>query len=283
MSHQIVPPPAPQPAQFIPAPPARGNGMATAGFVLAIIGVVLCLIPIVNNVAFALALLGLVFGIIGLVRTSKGAPRKGLAIAAIVLSVVAGIGVIASQSLYGKVIDEVSDQLDDTPTAAIDTTSAAEDSAADAAAEEPAPADAAEAAAGTRENPYPAGTVISNEDWDLTIGAAHEGWSEIHSDFEFAPAPPEGKEFWLVPISGTYKGAEPATPWTDMTFAFVGDDGHTYDTGECISAPNHFFEVPELYTGATFEANACVTVPAGASGLFAVTVGWFSDPLFFTK
>ncbi len=103
------------PGGYAPQPQAhgRGNAMAITGFVIAVVALVLCFIPIINNFAFFLAVVGLVFGIIGLVRTRKGAPRKGLAIAAIVLSVLAGAGVLISQAIYGAMADSVSDSLDD--------------------------------------------------------------------------------------------------------------------------------------------------------------------------
>ena len=45
----------------------NSSGLATAGMVLGIIGVVLSFIPIINNIAFFFFLLALIFGIIGIV------------------------------------------------------------------------------------------------------------------------------------------------------------------------------------------------------------------------
>lgn len=281
MSDQLTPSPAFAPA---PAPaPARSNGLATAGFVLALIGVVLCLVPIVNNAAFLLAGLGLVLGIIGLVRARRGAHKKGLAIAAIVLAVVGGIGVIASQSFYGKVIDEVADELDDTPTAAPTPADDAEPAAdAEAPAEEPVDEPAA-TAQGTRDNPFPAGTLVSNDDWDVTVGTPHEAWAEIKAANQFNSAPADGTEYWIVPLSGTFKGTEATAPWVDLSVQFVGDDAVTYDDTTCGVTPAPLTDVGELYAGAQFTGNACVVVPAGAPGLFTLQIGWFTDPVFFTK
>jgi len=87
--------------------------MAITGFVIAVAALLLCFLPIINNFAFFLAFVGLVFGIIGLVRTRKGAPRQGLAVAAIIVSVVSGAGVLVSQAVYGAMADSVSESLDD--------------------------------------------------------------------------------------------------------------------------------------------------------------------------
>ena len=64
-------------ADTAPAPYAatESNGMALAGFIL----------------SFFVPLLGLIFGIIGLKRANNGADRRGLAIAAIVISIVSWV------------------------------------------------------------------------------------------------------------------------------------------------------------------------------------------------
>lgn len=109
----IAPQPVPQPAPS-PAMANQGNAMAITGFTLASVALLLCLIPIVNNFAAVLAILGFVFGIIGIVRArSRRRPYRGLAIAAVVVAVTAFVGVIASQAFYSSAIDEVSEALDE--------------------------------------------------------------------------------------------------------------------------------------------------------------------------
>lgn len=56
----------------------QGNGMGVAGFVLALLGLLLCWVPILD---WILWLLGLIFSIIGMFK-----PKKGLAIAGLVIS-----------------------------------------------------------------------------------------------------------------------------------------------------------------------------------------------------
>jgi len=65
------------------------NGLAVAGFVLALLGAVTSFIPIVNLGGDFLAFLGLIFGVIGLVQSGKKGVGKGLSIAAIILAVAA--------------------------------------------------------------------------------------------------------------------------------------------------------------------------------------------------
>ncbi|MFD7310671.1 FxLYD domain-containing protein [Promicromonospora sp. NPDC059942] len=72
------------------------------------------MIPIINNFAAILAVLALIFGIVGLVRTRRGRSHyRGLAISAIIISVVATGGVFASQAFYVSTIDAVSEGVDE--------------------------------------------------------------------------------------------------------------------------------------------------------------------------
>lgn len=68
----------------------QGNGLGTAGFVLAIIGVFLSWVPFIGQIIW---LLGAVFSVVGLFK-----PNKGLAIAGTVISF---IGLIIIMSLLG--------------------------------------------------------------------------------------------------------------------------------------------------------------------------------------
>lgn len=87
---------------------SKGSGLAVAGLVLAIIGLLLSAIPIINNFAAVLAVLGLIFGIIGAVKSKRS---KATATVAIILSVIALIIVIASQAFYGHAVDQVGQEI----------------------------------------------------------------------------------------------------------------------------------------------------------------------------
>lgn len=85
------------------------SASSMTGLILGIIGLLLSAVPIINNFAAVLAIAGLILGIIGLVGTKKGKRRgKGLAITAIILSVLAFVIVLASQALYSSAINSVS-------------------------------------------------------------------------------------------------------------------------------------------------------------------------------
>ena len=92
----------------------RKSGLAIAGFIIAILAILGSAIPIFNNVSFFFAVVSLIFGIIGLVAIRKGKRvGQGLAIATIILSVVTFIVVVATQSFYGQVANEVSNSVNE--------------------------------------------------------------------------------------------------------------------------------------------------------------------------
>ncbi|GLZ50283.1 hypothetical protein Acsp06_64680 [Actinomycetospora sp. NBRC 106375] len=81
------------PAQY-PAPyaatvaPQASNGLATGGFVVALCGAVLSIIPFLGIVAWIVAPVGLILSIIGLTRSAQQGGR-GLAISGVVLGAAA--------------------------------------------------------------------------------------------------------------------------------------------------------------------------------------------------
>lgn len=71
----------------------KGNGMGVAGFVLALLALLFCWIPVLN---WILWILGVVFSAIGVFR-----PHKGLAITGLVISF---IGILSMLLFIGAVL-----------------------------------------------------------------------------------------------------------------------------------------------------------------------------------
>ena len=105
---RVDPPPLP-PSPALPAvlpatstpPPTTpvANGLATAGLVVGVLGVVLFWFP---GVGFILAILAVVFGALGIGRANLGAGGKGQAVAALVLGV---IGIILPLLVLSAILD----------------------------------------------------------------------------------------------------------------------------------------------------------------------------------
>jgi hypothetical protein len=101
---------APQPPYSSPGPgqssqqsfaPPPKNGMGTAALVLGILAIVLAFIPIVGFFSYPLAVLGIVFGLVGVSRAKKRhATNKGVAISGLIASVVGFVLVIISTVIY---------------------------------------------------------------------------------------------------------------------------------------------------------------------------------------
>lgn len=131
---------APQQNCFHQAPKPL-SGMAVASLVLGIIALLTSFLPIINNLSFILAALGLIFAIVGIVGTVRGKRRgKGLAIAALVVNVVSIVVVLATQSMFSTALDEATDQISSgTPTTIESSSSgdAAADAGSDASSDAP--------------------------------------------------------------------------------------------------------------------------------------------------
>ena len=85
--------------------PRGTSAMAIVGLVLGIFALISSWMPIVNNLSFIVALLGLVFSIIGIISASRGkSSGKGLAVAALVINVIACVIVLATQSMFAAAL-----------------------------------------------------------------------------------------------------------------------------------------------------------------------------------
>lgn len=87
--------------------PTGTSGSAIAALVLGVLALASSFIPIVNNLSFIFAIVGIILAIVGLVGINKGKKTgKGLAVAAAIVNVLAVVIVIATQSLYSAAIDK---------------------------------------------------------------------------------------------------------------------------------------------------------------------------------
>lgn len=81
------------------------SAAAIVGLVLGILAIVTSWIPIVNNLSGILAMVGLVFSIVGVVGTARGKKGgKGLAVAALVLNALSLVIVLGLQSAWSAAL-----------------------------------------------------------------------------------------------------------------------------------------------------------------------------------
>lgn len=87
------------------------SGLAVAGLVLGIVALATSFLPIINNISFFIALVGIVLSIIGIVGIRKGKNSgMGMGVAGLVLSIVACVAVLSSQAFYTAAIDSAVDE-----------------------------------------------------------------------------------------------------------------------------------------------------------------------------
>jgi len=96
-----------------PAQQPAKKGLAVAALVLGIIAILGCLIPVLNVVSIVLALLAIVLGAVAMRAARKGrAGGKGMALAGIILSVLAIIGAVLANVLFGAAVESISDSVE---------------------------------------------------------------------------------------------------------------------------------------------------------------------------
>lgn len=82
---------------------------AIIGLIVGIVALLGSWVPIFNNFAFILALVGLVFSIVGLVGVLRGKKSgKGLSIAAVIVCVLSCVVVLGTQSMFSAALDAAS-------------------------------------------------------------------------------------------------------------------------------------------------------------------------------
>lgn len=138
MSDTQVPPPAAPGGALPPAgspAPRTSNGLGVAALVLGIIALIFAFVPFANYVAIALALVGLILGVIGLVSKgrSKGLPLSGTIISgiALILSIIMVVVYAAAFAAVSKAVEDsagpsiTSPSSDATPSASNTSTASA--------------------------------------------------------------------------------------------------------------------------------------------------------------
>jgi hypothetical protein len=230
--------------------PRKGSGLAISALVLAAIAVLLCWVPVVNNFAAILAVVGLALGIPALISARRGKRTgSGLAVAGVILSALAFVGVLATQAFYSSVIDDVSDAIDNSaslPPASSDPTGDAE---ADVSAEAAV---------------LPLGQPAQLTEYTVTVDSVTTNANDIVAAENQFNDPPAG-QYVLVGLTVTYNGADEGDPWIDLSTEFIGTDARKYDESSCSAVtPDEGSDVPTLLAGGTASYRVCMDVPPTA-------------------
>lgn len=157
---------------------------------------------------------------------------------------------------------------EETTTAAEETTAAAEETTAETVAVEPS-----ESAVGTREAPLSVGTRITMGDYEVAItGVNKDATQQNLDDSEFNEAPPEGTQYVLVSMEGTYVGSDSGDPGIDLSWKILGSDNNTFDSSWTPdNAPADFYpsctldtmyDIGETFPDGNWTSNFCILMPS---------------------
>jgi hypothetical protein len=273
MSFTEQPAHAPDTGQHTPVPSAKGsNGLATAGFVLGLLGLLSSWIPVLNIVGIVLGVIGVVLAAVGLAKSKKVNAGRGLAIAGLVLGVLAVIIAVLINAVFVSAVDKA---VDETTNTSVDAPS---DSGDKAASDDEADSDAELGT--TRDNPAPLGSAISGGDWTVTINSV-----KTISEDSIGQTPAAGSTLLAINMTATYKGDDEqgATPWANVKF--VSADGTTIDStggSTLFMAENEFDSLKTVYNGASVKGDQLLEVPADSwqDGVLAVSPDMLSDDTF---
>jgi hypothetical protein len=274
MSHTEQPTQAPHAGQHAPVPEKGSNGLATAGFVLGLLGLLSSWIPFLNIVGIILGVIGAVLAAVGLAKSKKVNAGKGLAIAGLVLGALAVIIAVLINAVFVSAVDKA---VEETTSTSVEAPSDAGD---EAASDDEAAPDAELELGTTRDNPAPLGSAISGDDWTVKINSV----KTISKD-SIGQTPAAGSTLLAINMTATYNGDDEqgSTPWA--TVKFVSADGTTIDStsgSTLFMAENDFDSLKTVYNGASVKGDQLLEVPADnwRDGVLAVSPGILSDDTF---
>lgn len=267
-----------QPAPTPQAGPAKAsNGLATAGFVLGLLGLLGSFIPVLNIGAIVIGVVGAVLAAVGLAKAKKSGAGKGLAMSGLILGLLALIIGIVVNVAFANAVNNAADDVTDT------SVKAPANSASAAATDDAANDDAAtvdDAVGTSRDNPAPLGSAITGGDWTVTINSVTTADAD-----SLGQAPEAGSALLVVNMTATYNGndSQGATPWASV--GFVTAEGTTIDSldGSTLFVPDDQFDsLTPLYEGASVTGNKMIEVPADGwqNGVLVVSPDLLLDDTF---
>lgn len=253
------------------------NILGLIALIVAGIGFIFACIPGALVVGWILLPIAFILALVSLFLPGKG---KGLGVAALIVSIVGTIiGFVVFFTVVGNAFNDAFN--DDTTVVEQPAEQPASDEDDTAAEEEPAAAEE-----GTRENPYPLGTKVSSDEWEVTVNSVTFAANDaVANANQFNEAPPEGSEYILINTTITYVGsdADGGMP-AFVTIAYVTPTGETVDLTDSFAvAPEPLDTMTTLYNGGTVTGNVVLAVPSAdaQAGAIAVQPGMLADKVFY--
>lgn len=281
--------PSPESATIYP----QKNTVGLIALITAVLGAIFACIPGALIVGWVLLPVAFILAIVALCLRGR---KKTTGIVALIVSVVGTIigfivffGVVAtaiddsfSSDITATVPEDQEDQAnqsDQQDPAVVEADTASDDAAA---AEDSAAADDAEQ--GTRANPYPLGTDVSDGEWTITINSVDLDATEaVLAENPFNDEPAADHVYLLANVTAEYTGsdADGAMPW--LSLSYVSPGGNSFDASDALAvAPEAFDSTTTLFEGASETGNIALQVPADSvgDGVLTFTPGLFGSPVY---
>lgn len=249
--------------------PRPGNGLAVAGFVVALLGLPGSFIPVINLVSIVLGVIGAILAAVGLARSRRTGTGKGLALAGLIIGVLTVVIAVAINIAAANAVD---DALDDAFGSSVAPPKSA-DKGSDGK-------DSASKVGTTRTNPAPIGSAINNGDWTVTINSV----KTIDAD-KYGSKAADGSVLLQVNITATYTGDDEQgeTPWSRVRFVTAeGTTISSTDGSTLFIAEKPFDSLATIYKDASVTGDEILEVPAETwkDGVLAVAPTAFADDVF---
>ncbi len=230
-----------------PGRPGGGSGLAITALVLAVISLLLCWVPIVNNVVFFLGLVALAFAVPALVLARKGRRSGGgMALASVIVAVLSLVGVLATQAFYVSVIDDVANAVEDSADGVVTPTENEQEEIVEA-----------------QEKPLGTSAAVGDE-YTVQVDAVDLNVAKVIAAANEFNEPADG-QYVLVDLTVQYTGSEEGDPWLDLNAVLVGSDARQYSTSTCSAVvPHSSMDVPTLENGGKSSYQVCFDVPPAA-------------------
>ncbi len=249
------------------------NVVGLLSLIVAGVGFIFVCLPGALIVGWVLLPIGFVLALVSLFIKGRG---KGLGIAGLIVSIVGTIvGVIVFVTVVSVAFDDAFDSGGDTVVTE-PSSGAQEDSSEGPAA----------TAEGTRDNPYPIGSVIENDEWRVVVNNVTLAATDtVLAANSFNEPPATGNEYIIVNYTATFLGAdaEGAMPaW--VIVEYVTADGTTVTSYDSFVMPPDpaFDSTSTLYTDGAATGNIVFDVPSASAGagVLAIQPGMLSDKVF---
>ncbi len=256
------------PIASVDAAPKKLNVLALISAIVGVIGFIFACVPGALIIGWILLPIAFILSIVSLFL--KG-DKKWLGIVGLVLSIVGSIvGVFVFIGVVAASVDEAFGSGETTITQPDDS------SDSDAPAEE----EAADPEQGTRDNPLPVGSEISNSDWTVVVNAVNaDGNPVVSAANQFNEAAPAGSHYEIVNYTITYKGADSSYAMEVMVDA-VTSAGNVINSYDSFVSLTDDFSLDELYQGASLTGSQAFLVPDGETILIRVQPGILADEVF---